>query len=131
MVIYNGLQRYHRTRAPQIIPSFDFRNGLNHCERTLSVRLVYSRLVEDFENRHSPPQYRNCGRHLDDCCAFHNMLLHVDGLSDGWKDGVPSHWESESGEFDEFDVPASIQKLIDPNGINRRAICTYDTIYCG
>jgi hypothetical protein len=42
------------------------------------------------------------------CCAFHNLLLHVDGLSDGWKDGVPSHWESESGEFDEFDVPASI-----------------------
>ena len=66
------------------------------------------------------------------CCTLHcNMLLDVYGLSDGWKNGVPSEWESESGEFDEIDVPASIRKLIDPNGINQRAICTYDTKHCG
>jgi hypothetical protein len=65
------------------------------------------------------------------CCALHNMLLDVDGLSVGWKNGVPSHWESESGQFDDMDVPASIRKLIDPNGVNPRAVCTYDASYCG
>jgi hypothetical protein len=65
------------------------------------------------------------------CCALHNMLLDVDGFSAGWENGVPSQWESESGQFDEIDVPASIRKLIDPNGINPRAVCTFDTCYCG
>jgi hypothetical protein len=27
------------------------------------------------------------------CCALHNMLLDVDGLSKAWKNGVRSHWE--------------------------------------
>jgi hypothetical protein len=65
------------------------------------------------------------------CRALHNMLLDVDGLSAGWKNGVPSQWESESGQFDDNDVPALIRKLLDPNGINPRAVCTYDTSYCG
>jgi hypothetical protein len=65
------------------------------------------------------------------CCALHNMLLDVDGLSAGWQNGVPSRWESESGQFDDIDVPESIRKLIDPNGINPRAVSTYDTSFCG
>lgn len=65
------------------------------------------------------------------CCALHNMLLDVDSLSEGWKNGVPSQWESESGEFDEIDVSASIRKLIDPNGINERAIRSYNTSHWG
>jgi len=65
------------------------------------------------------------------CCALHNMLLDVDGFSAGWENGVPSQWESESGQFDDNDAPASIWKILDPNGINPRAVCTYDTSYCG
>jgi hypothetical protein len=37
----------------------------------------------------------------------------------------------ECGQFDGIDVPASIRKLIDPNGINLRAVCTFDTSFCG
>jgi hypothetical protein len=29
------------------------------------------------------------------CCAMHNMLLDVDGLSEGWRNGVPSPWEMD------------------------------------
>jgi hypothetical protein len=47
------------------------------------------------------------------------------------ENGVPSQWESESGGFHEIDVPASMRKLSDPNGINQRAIRTYDTSHCG
>lgn len=60
------------------------------------------------------------------CCALHNLLLYVDGLSDGWRNGVPSHWELESGEFDESEVPDAIRRLVDPSGANSRAIRTYD-----
>lgn len=55
------------------------------------------------------------------CCALHsNLLLDVDGLSEGWQTGIPSYWETPSGqcqrEFDRTDgVPnAAIQKLLNP-----------------
>lgn len=53
------------------------------------------------------------------CCALHNLLLDVDGLSEGWQSGIPSYWEMPSGqqeqEFDIVDnVPNAIQKLVNP-----------------
>jgi hypothetical protein len=60
------------------------------------------------------------------CCALHNMLLNVDGLSEGWKTGVQSHWELSSGQFDVNDIPHAIQKLINPNGTNTIALTNYD-----
>ena len=53
------------------------------------------------------------------CCALHNLLLDVDGLSEGWQTGIPSYWETPSGQrHEEFyrmdDVPNAIQKLLNP-----------------
>ena len=58
------------------------------------------------------------------CCALHNMLLDVDGLSVGWNNGVPSQWELDAGKFDESDLPDSIRRLINPNEVLRAY--TYD-----
>jgi len=60
------------------------------------------------------------------CCALHNWLLDIDGLSDKWNDGVlVSDWDGELGQMD-FDglvesIPNSIARLstnLDP--------CNYD-----
>ena len=46
------------------------------------------------------------------CCALHNILLHVDGLDEGWERGVPSFWEDgDNGEINMEDLPPSIQTL--------------------
>ena len=37
------------------------------------------------------------------CCALHNWLLEVDGLDAEWKQGKPSMWQGELGEFEEDD----------------------------
>ena len=36
------------------------------------------------------------------CCAFHNWLLDIDGLSEEWKEGIPviSDWEGPLGDMD-------------------------------
>ena len=38
------------------------------------------------------------------------MLLEVDGLSEKWRDGVPSDWETSDNP-----APNAIQKLLNPN----------------
>jgi hypothetical protein len=60
------------------------------------------------------------------CCAMHIMLLDVDGLSVGWQNGVPSHWELQSGQFQENEIPDAIRRLVSPD-----AIRTYDRSSCG
>ena len=52
------------------------------------------------------------------CCALHNMLLDIDGLSGEWKDGIPlSDWLGELGEhddnfaLDDSAVPNAIKRL--------------------
>jgi hypothetical protein len=60
------------------------------------------------------------------CCALHNMLLVVDGLSTGWRSGIRSHWESAGGNFDVANMPAAIQRLINPHGTNVCGLQTYD-----
>jgi DDE superfamily endonuclease len=42
------------------------------------------------------------------CCALHNLLLDVDGLSHKWKDCNPSSYENDDGEFQDVDIPAAI-----------------------
>ncbi len=36
------------------------------------------------------------------CCAFHNWLLDIDGLSEEWKEGIPviSDWEGPLADMD-------------------------------
>jgi hypothetical protein len=63
------------------------------------------------------------------CCALHNMLLDVGGLSTGWNDGVPSDWELDSSGFEESDLPNSIRQLIDPTG--GVGVCLYDATSIG
>ena len=46
------------------------------------------------------------------CCALHNMLLDVDGLSERWENGVRSVWEDEVDK--EVDLPFSLQLLMKP-----------------
>jgi hypothetical protein len=60
------------------------------------------------------------------CCALHNLLLHVDGLSNGWRNGILSHWESTDGHFDVRDEPVAIQRLINPLGTHVIAVHSYD-----
>ena len=60
------------------------------------------------------------------CCALHNLLLDVDGLSVGWENGVPSHWEGERGQFEDDEIPEAIRRLISPD-----AVRTYDQSSCG
>ncbi len=46
------------------------------------------------------------------CCALHNMLLEVDGLSKGWENGIPSFWTSDrNGDLDFEDLPHAIRRL--------------------
>ncbi len=50
------------------------------------------------------------------CCALHNWLLNIDGISEQWNDGVlVSDWDGELGRMD-FDglresIPNSIARL--------------------
>lgn len=50
------------------------------------------------------------------CCALHNWLLNIDGLTGEWRDGVPvSDWEGSMGEHDD-DSPMSDRV---PNAVSR------------
>ena len=55
------------------------------------------------------------------CCALHNMLLEVDGLSEGWEDGTPSEWNGELGRHELHDVlgnvPDAITRLMSPSAV--------------
>jgi hypothetical protein len=60
------------------------------------------------------------------CCALHNWLLDIDGLSNKWNDGVlVSDWDGELGQID-FDglresIPNSIARLstnLDPRNFD-------------
>lgn len=49
------------------------------------------------------------------CCALHNMLLHVDGLSERWMEGHKSDWEGEMGRNDAGEMhkwgPVALQRI--------------------
>jgi hypothetical protein len=55
------------------------------------------------------------------CCALHNLLLDVDGLSHKWE-GIPSSYESDAGQFLDEDIPVAIRRLIDPTGSESRRL---------
>ena len=58
------------------------------------------------------------------------MLLNVDGLSNGWQNGVPSYWQVEAnGQFELSDMPRAIQRLISPSEV--RDFLTMDRSSCG
>ena len=48
------------------------------------------------------------------CCALHNMLLEVDGLSNQWKSGVPSNWETDPDNRE--DLPFALKRLATAGG---------------
>ena len=60
------------------------------------------------------------------CCALHNWLLEIDGLSNEWSDGVPvSEWEGPLGDNDfegvRVEVPNAIARLsmnLDPRNFD-------------
>ena len=56
------------------------------------------------------------------CCAFHNMLLEVDGLDEPW-DGVKvpkSVWiDGEFSELEEEEVPMALQRILPPKEIRQ------------
>jgi hypothetical protein len=62
------------------------------------------------------------------CCAFHNMLLEVDGLDEPWNGlRVPtSQWEGHLGGLDDEDVPLAMRRLLSPG-----ALRAYDTSSIG
>ena len=60
------------------------------------------------------------------CCALHNLLLDVDGLSHKWTDGVASSYENDDGEFQDEDIPAAIRRLVDPTGTESHRLRTLD-----
>ena len=46
------------------------------------------------------------------CCALHNWLLEIDGLAEGWENGVQSNWETEVDN--PCDVPFALKRLKEP-----------------
>ena len=62
------------------------------------------------------------------CCALHNMLLDIDGLSVGWQNSAPSHQELQSGQFQDDKIPDAIQRLL---STEQEVIRTYDQSSCG
>ena len=60
------------------------------------------------------------------CCALHNILLDVDGLSHKWTEGVRSAYEDEDGQFQDEEVPAAIRRLVDPTGNEGFRLQTFD-----
>ena len=46
------------------------------------------------------------------CCALHNWLLEIDGLTDGWEHGVKSSWDTEPD--DPRDISFAIKGLKAP-----------------
>ena len=53
----------------------------------------------------------NCDKVWLTCCALHNMLLEIDGLSSQWEEGINCDYNVED---DMDDMPYSIQRLINP-----------------
>ena len=56
-----------------------------------------------------------CDRVWLTCCALHNMLLEVDGLSKKWDQGVSSDWETMDDHDEE--LPNAIRKLMNPSSV--------------
>ena len=54
---------------------------------------------------------KNCDQVWLTCCALHNWLLEIDGLSDGWENGVKSHWETE----EDNEIPFALRRLHNPS----------------
>jgi hypothetical protein len=47
------------------------------------------------------------------CCALHNWLLEVDGLTDKWDGGIPvGNWEGLLGQMDYDGLQESIPNAI-------------------
>ena len=46
------------------------------------------------------------------CCALHNMLLEVDGLSKQWQNGIPLYWEEEMDTRE--NLPFALKRLVSP-----------------
>jgi hypothetical protein len=61
------------------------------------------------------------------CCALHNLLLDVDGLSHKWSDGVASSFENEDGQFQDIDIPSAIRRLVDPTGKEGHRLRVFDS----
>ena len=65
------------------------------------------------------------------CCALHNHLLDVDGLSHKWEDGVPSSYKNNNGEFNEEDIPIAIRRLVDPTGKEGHRLRSFNCLRSG
>ena len=48
------------------------------------------------------------------CCALHNVLLEVDGLSAKWNEGVRSDWEDI---YHSDKIPTAVNKMNNPSSI--------------
>ena len=53
--------------------------------------------------------YKPCDKLWLTCCALHNMLLEIDGLSKKWEEGVSSYWETEVDDFET--LPFALKRL--------------------
>jgi DDE superfamily endonuclease len=60
------------------------------------------------------------------CCALHNHLLDVDGLSSKWNDGIASAYEKDDGQFQDDDIPLAIRRLVDPAGNEGHRLRMFD-----
>ena len=54
----------------------------------------------------------NCDKVWMTCCALHNMLLEIDGLSDQWQNGVKSVYEEDIDDV--LTLPFSLKCLAKP-----------------
>ena len=61
------------------------------------------------------------------CCALHNLLLDVDGLSCKWNDGIASAYEKDDGQLQDDDIPSAIRRLVDPAGNEGHRLRMFDS----
>ena len=55
----------------------------------------------------------NCDKIWMTCCALHNMLLEIDGLSEQWRSGVKSVYEEDVDDVN--NLPFSLKRLAKPD----------------
>ena len=122
IIVDNGYHNWSITVPP--IPSSDYRKEIRWSEWIESMRKDVEctfgilkgrwRILKTGIRLHS---IECVDRIWLTCCAFHNMLLEIDGLDQQW-DGIrntTSEWEGELGNLAPEDIPFAIRRINDPS----------------
>ena len=118
VIVDNGYLRWSVTVPP--MKESHFRNEIRFSEWIESMRKDVECAFGILKGRWRVLRYgiklwgiKNTDKVWLTCCALHNWLLEVDGLSDGWENGAKSYWECELDN--QKDIPFAIKRLNAPS----------------